>query len=174
MGKLFIKPLKLSDVKYIMTWVNDPEVVKNLQHFNKKFTRKDERKYVQKILKSKNDFAFSIFKKSDGEYVGQGGIHQISWENKLGRLSIIIKRKHWGRNYAKIAISLILSFAFHKLKLHKVWLMRWSTNKKAEHLYKKLGFKEEGILKDEYFWKGKYHDMVRMGKIARRHGPAQH
>lgn len=165
--KLLIKPLRLSDVKHIMTWVNDPEVVKNLQHFNKKFTRKDEEKYVKKILKSKNDFAFSIFRKSDGEYIGQGGIHQISWENKLGRLSIIIKREYWGKNYAKVAIRLILSFAFKKLKLHKVWLMRWSTNKKAEHLYKKLGFKEEGVLKDEYFWKGKYHDIVRMGILSK-------
>lgn len=159
---LFIKPLKLSDVDCIMTWVNDPDVVKNLQNFNKKFTKKDEAIYVKKTLKSKNDFVFSIFQKNNGEYVGQIGIHQISWENKLGRLSIIIKREHWGKNYAQEVIPLVLSSAFHKLKLHKVWLMRWSTNKKAKHLYKKLGFKEEGILKDEYFWKGKYHDMIRM------------
>ena len=162
MKNLYIRPIKLSDVDNIMTWVNDPEVVKNLQHFNKQFTKKDEEIYVKKLIKSKNDFVFSIFLKNGGGYVGHCGIHQISWENKLGRLSIIIKREHWGKNYAKEAIPLILRFAFNRLKLHKVWLMRWRTNKKARHLYKKLGFKEECVLRDEYFWKGKYHDMIRM------------
>jgi hypothetical protein len=49
-----LKPLESKDVDHIMTWVNDLEVVKNLQHFNKKFTRKDEEAYVDKLLNSKN------------------------------------------------------------------------------------------------------------------------
>lgn len=167
-NQLKMRPLELSDVKHIMTWVNDPEVVKNLQHFNKKFTRKDEAIYVKKMLKSKNDFVFSFFKKGSGEYVGQGGIHQISWENKLGRLSVVIKREYWNRGYAKEAISSLVKLAFKKLKLHKIWLIHWRENKKAEHLYKKLGFIKEGILKDEYFWRGKYHDMVRMAVLNSR------
>jgi len=83
---IILKPLELNDVDHIMTWANDPEVVKNLQHFDKKFTKEDEIAYVNKLLNSKNDFVFSIF---DGDrYIGQCGIHQIAWENKLGRLSL--------------------------------------------------------------------------------------
>ncbi len=163
--KLKMRTLKLSDINNIMTWVNDPDVVKNLQHFNKKFTRKDEEKYVKKILASKNDFVFSFFNRETEEYVGQGGIHQISWENKLGRLSIIVKREYWNRGYAQEILPALINYAFEKLGLHKVWLMHWKENKKAGHLYKKLGFKREGVLKDEYFWKGKYHDMVRMAIV---------
>lgn len=162
---LKLKPLKLKDVEHIMTWVNDPEVVKNLQHFNKKFTKKDELAYVKKILASKNDFSFSIF---DGNvYVGQCGIHQIIWENKLGRLSLIIKREYWNKGYAKKVLKLMVKLAFPKLKLHKIWLMHWKENQKADHLYKKVGFKKEGVLKDEYYWRGKYHDMIRMAIVNR-------
>ena len=164
-NELILRPLKLSDVDYIMTWVNDPEVIKNLQHFNKKFTKKDENEYVKKILKSKNDFVFSFFHHKTGEYIGQGGIHQISWDNKLGRLSIIIKREYWNKGHAQEILPSLVNCAFKKLKLHKVWLMHWKENKKAGHLYKKLGFKNEGILKDEYYWHGKYHDIVRMAVI---------
>lgn len=160
-NKLIMRPLKLSDVNHIMTWVNDPEVVKNLQHFNKKFTIKDEEKYVKKMLASKNDFILSFFNQS-GEYIGQGGIHQISWENKLGRLSIIVKREYWNKGYAQEMLPVLINYGFKKLDLHKIWLMHWKENKKAGHLYQKLGFVKEGILKDEYFWKGRYHDMVRM------------
>lgn len=165
--KLTMRPLKLNDVNYIMTWVNDPEVVKNLQHFNKKFTIKDEEEYVKRILVSKNDYVFSFFNQLE-EYVGQGGIHQISWENKLGRLSIIVKREHWNKGYAQEILSALISQAFRKLGLHKIWLMHWKENKKAGHLYNKLGFLKEGTLKDEYFWKGKYHDMVRMAILNKK------
>jgi len=58
-----MKPLKLSDIKNIMSWVNDPNVVKNLQHFNKRFARKDEFQYLKRMLKSKNDFVFPFFDK---------------------------------------------------------------------------------------------------------------
>lgn len=167
MKKLKMNPLKISDVENIMTWVNDPEVIKNLQHFNKKFTKKDETEYVGRILKSKNDFVFSFFNER-GEYVGQGGIHQISWENKLGRLSVIIKREFWNKGYAQEILPALVVHAFKKLRLHKIWLMHWKENKKVGHLYKKSGFVKEGILKDEYFWCGKYHDMVRMAIVNRK------
>jgi len=158
--KIKLKPLELKDIENIMTWVNDLEVTKNLQHFDKKFTRKDEVVYVKKILASKNDFVFSIFNGSN--YVGQCGIHQVSWENKLGRLSMLIKQEFWNKGYAQKVLPIIVDYSFKKLKLHKVWLMHWKENKKADHLYKKIGFKKEGLLKDEYFWQGRYHDMVRM------------
>ena len=158
-----LKPLQLTDVEYIMTWVNDPEVVKNLQHFDKKFTREDEEVYVKKILASKNDFVFSIF---DGDrYIGQCGIHQVAWENKLGRFSMIIKPEFWNHGYAQEILPRLTDYAFKELGLHKVWLMHWKENEKAGHLYKKLGFQEEGILVDEYYWQGRFHDMVRMAII---------
>ena len=65
-----MKSLEIADVDHIMTWVNDPEVVKNLQHFDKTLTREDELSYINKILSSKNDFVFSFFDGS--EYVCQG------------------------------------------------------------------------------------------------------
>ena len=158
-----LKPLELNDVDRIMTWVNDPEVVKNLQHFDKKFTKEDEEGYIRKLLASKNDAVFSIF---DGStYIGQCGIHQIAWENKLGRLSLVIKQEFWNKGYAQEVLRLLIKHAFAKLGLHKVWLMHWKENEKAEHLYNKLGFQKEGLLKEEYYWQGQYHDMVRMAII---------
>ena len=38
-----MRPLKLEDARHIMGWVNDPVVTKNLQHFSKRFTLKDEK-----------------------------------------------------------------------------------------------------------------------------------
>ena len=108
---LVIRPLTIKDVDHIMTWVNDPEVVKNLQHFNKRFTRADEVAWAERSIKSTHDAVFSFFTPA-GEYVGQAGIHQIAWENKLGRLSLIIKREQWGKGYAQQIVPMLLRHAF--------------------------------------------------------------
>ena len=154
--------LQESDVDSIMSWVNSPECVKNLQHFDKTFTREDELNYVRKMITSKNDSVFSIF--LNGNYIGQCGIHNISWENRLGRISIVIKPEHWNHGHAHEVLKALVQIGF-KMGLHKIWLMHWKENEKASHLYVSLGFIPEGILKDEYFWQGKYHDMVRMAII---------
>ncbi|KKT81907.1 MAG: hypothetical protein A2925_00810 [Candidatus Yanofskybacteria bacterium RIFCSPLOWO2_01_FULL_44_22] len=166
-NKLIMRPLKLEDARHIMGWVNDPVVTKNLQHFSKRFTLKDEKAYVKRMIASRSDFVFSFFDKKTGEYVGQGGIHQIIRENKLGRLAVVVKKDFWGKGYAQYIIPSLVRFAFDKLKLHKVWIMVYSDNKKSLHINSKLGFKKERLLREEYFWRGKYHDMVRMAIIKK-------
>lgn len=162
--RITIRPLQKKDIVHIMKWVNDPDVVKNFQNF-KGFTKKEEIKFIKKIITSKNDFAFSIFRKTGGKYIGQCAINQINWQNKLGRFGIFVTKENWGNGYAEEAIKLLIACAFKTLKLHKVWGVCWATNKKSWHIYQKVGFKKEGLLKDEYFWRGKYHDLIRMSIV---------
>jgi len=50
--------------------------------------------------------------------------------------------------------------------MHKIELYVVADNKAAIHLYKKFGFKIEGVGKDSFFGSnGKYHDMVKMGLL---------
>ncbi len=162
---LTLKPITLKDIDSVMTWVNDPEVVRNFQHFGKKFSRADELKFMGQLIKSKINIAFSIFRKSDGAYIGQCAVNQIAWENKIGRLALVIVRNEWNKGYAQQILPLLVKHAFAKLKLHKVWLMCYASNAKALHIYKKLGFKQEGVLRKEYLWRGQYHNMVRMAML---------
>lgn len=161
-----LRPLKLRNIDNIMTWVNDPDIVKNFQNF-KGFTRSEELKFLKKIIKSKNDYVFSIFRTTDGKYLGQCAINQISRQNKLGRFSIFVTKENWGKGYAEEAIRLLIEFAFRKLGLHKIWGVAWATNKKAWHIYRKVGFKKEGLLKDEYYWHGRFHDLLRIAIVKK-------
>ena len=165
MSKIFLRELLLSDIENVMTWVNDERLVKNFQNFDKVLTREEELVILEKLIASQNDKCFSIFRRNDGKYLGQGSINQISRKNKLGRLSLFLKPEFWGQKYAQEAVGLLVQHAFECLGLHKVWLMVWATNEKALHVYRGCGFEAEGTLREEYFWRGKHHDMVRMGKI---------
>lgn len=170
MRNLFLMPLSHSDLNDIMKWVNDPEVVKNFQNFDRIITPEEEIEVITSLIESPYDKCFSIFRASDDAYIGQGSINQISWKNKLGRLSLFLKPEFWGQGYAQEVIELLIKRAFDEFELHKLWLMVWATNEKALHLYQKCGFEIEGILKDEYFWQDQFHDIIRMGKIRKKEG----
>jgi RimJ/RimL family protein N-acetyltransferase len=168
MAEIRLRPLTLDDVDHVMTWVNEPDIVGNFAAFSgEPFTREQELAYLTKLIASPNDRVFSI-ERDDGAYVGQVGVHQIHWPSRVGRLSCIIgARAHMGRGHGTAAIGALLDRAFGELELHKIWLMIFATNARSYGIYRRIGFVEEGLLREEYFHRGAWHDMKRMGLLAR-------
>ena len=160
---LRLEPLSLDHLDGIMTWVNDPEVTFYFATLHRIITRQDEARIVSKIIASDTDRVFSIF---EGDtYLGQIGISQIYWPARNGRLGIMLARNAWGRGVAQAAGRLIIDRAFQELSLHKLWLILRSDNAKGLHIWSKLGFQREGLLRDEYFSADSFHTMVRMGML---------
>lgn len=173
-----LTPLQPSDVDDILTWVNDHSVVGNLATFSgAPLTRAQELTYVHRMMSSVSDFVWSVRAADDGRYLGQVGLHAIHHRSKVGRLACVIARKDdMGKGFGSAAIAAALDLAFADLDaadatadalgLHKVWLMVFATNDRARRTYARLGFVEEGLLRDEYFHQGTWRDMVRMSLLA--------
>jgi len=165
MAQAILNPLRMEDLDDIMMWINDPEVTKNFNIIDREISREEEHSYLENIIKSENDFGYSI-RTEEGEYLGNVSIYNIHWPSNHGQLGIIIgNTDHWGEGYAQSAVKEVLQKAFIDLKLHKVWLVAWEENEKNIHMYKKLGFQEEGLLKDQYLLNGVYHNMVSMAML---------
>lgn len=60
------------------------------------------------------------------------------------------------KGYGKEALMLLKKYAFEEIDCHRFWLDVRMHNKIAINLYKKLGFVEEGILRDAVKHKGTY------------------
>jgi [ribosomal protein S5]-alanine N-acetyltransferase len=170
MSLVKLRPLAESDVDSIMTWVNDPEIVGNLAAFSgAPMTRDDELAWIRRTLAG-TDHVFSIVAADDERYLGQIGIHQIHARSRVGRLGCVIaSRTEMGKGHGSAAIRAVMKVAFSELLLHKLWLMVFSHNARGRRLYGKLGFVEEGVLREEYFHEDAWHDMVRMSMLAHEH-----
>ncbi len=169
-----LTPLHPGDVDDILTWVNDQSVVGNLATFSgAPLTRAQELTYVHRMMSSVTDFVWSVRASDDNRYLGQVGLHAIHHRSKVGRLACVIARQdEMGRGFGSAAIASALDLAFAQqdddtaLGLHKVWLMVFATNERARRTYARLGFQEEGVLRDEYFHQDQWRDMVRMSLLA--------
>jgi diamine N-acetyltransferase len=148
-----------------MSWVNDRDVMLYFASRQTTITEGEERAYIEALVDSKTDRAFSIF---DGDtYVGQCSINQIYWPARSGRLFVVVKRAFQGKGYGPAALRLLFDVAWTELELHKLWLIVRRDNRDAQAMYLKLGFDFEGVLVDEYFVGGTYFDMVRMALVRR-------
>lgn len=170
--RLTLEPLREEDVDDIMTWVNDPDIIGNIATFSLNyFTREEELAYIKRMQESKDDHVFSIRDKNINtyHYIGQAGIHQIYRRSRTGRLAIVIASKEdMGKGYGTEAIRTLLDYAFAKdgLNLHKIWLLVFESNERSLRTYERVGFIKEGVLREEYYHKKCYHNMVRMSILA--------
>lgn len=161
---LRLEPLSVVHVPHVMTWVNDREVMHYFANRQVDIDEAEERVYVEKLARSPNDRAFSLF---DGDtYVGQVSLNQIYWPARNARLFVVIRRDMQGRGYGTKAVRALLAEAFGALALRKVWLIVRKDNRHAQAMYLRLGFDFEGVLRDEYAVNGTYYDMVRMAVLA--------
>lgn len=161
---LHIRPTKFEDIYEIMQWVNEAEVLATFANF-KKVTLEQEAEFLLQLLKSKNDFTYTL--EYEGQYAGQVSINKIYWPSLNGRLALFIKKEFRNKGLGKEALQLIIEKGFQELKLHKLWLLVREDNLKAQKLYKESGFEQEAILIDEYIdpKSKKFIHMIRMYRL---------
>ncbi|MGI5273968.1 GNAT family N-acetyltransferase [Nonomuraea sp. CA-218870] len=101
-----------------------------------------------------------------GEYVGEVVLNEVDPANLSCNLRIaLIGARAFGKGYGTEAIALTLGHAFGTTPLHRISLEVFAFNDRARHVYKKLGFVEEGRLRDALRWEGAWHDAVVMSVL---------
>ena len=158
-----LRPLMREDATVLARMVNNPEAREFLQQvfpigdvFEEKWIESLYRRYPQ------NDVVFGI--EVDGSLIGTVGLHDINWTSRHGTFGIAIwKEEYFGRGIGTEATALMLEYAFDWLNLHRVKLEVYEYNERAIHVYKKLGFVEEGRWRKQRYLRGKYYDVILMG-----------
>lgn len=162
--KTGLRPIAATDAtEEYLSWLNDPETTNGLETGIFPSTAESLKQFVEQVTRSKSDVMFAIIDKSNGRHIGNIKLGNINWVHRNGELGILIGDKaSWGKGFGKDACALLVQYAFGKLNLHKVWLAVFSSNTAAYHLYKKLGFEEEGRLKEHVFSNGHFVDKILM------------
>lgn len=157
----------MDDAPRFVKWFNDQAVNKFLML--REMNLKGERKWIQARMKNKaKDTLHFCVDTVEGLHIGVTGLDKIHPRNKNAEFGIAIgDKRYWSRGYGKEASQLIIGYGFKKLKLHRIYLGVYDYNPRAIKLYKKLGFKKEGILREHNFWNGKFSDAYHMAILDR-------
>jgi RimJ/RimL family protein N-acetyltransferase len=170
-----LRPIESEDLPLLAGWLNDPDVRRYLNIYLP-ISMADEEKWL-KVQQEKEPAAqpFLLEKIDCDPYlpIGVIGFDLINWRDRWAEISIFIGEKAcWDHGYGSEAIQLMLSNGFNNLNLYAIRLKVFDENVRALHCYQRLGFIEEGRMREARFQDGKYLDEILMS-ILRSEWKAQ-
>lgn len=161
--KCYLSPVNPEDYKQYTEWLNDYEICVNLTIYQMNISIEKEKQFLDMISKSDDQHVYAIVDLEKDVLIGNCGLHDIDYENGTALFGIFIGDKsYWGKGYGKEATRLIIDYAFNILNLDNVMLKVYSFNRRAFELYKKIGFKEFGRLRECRFFAGEKYDEILM------------
>ncbi len=166
--KIYLRPMKNSDKDKTLKWKNNLNIRKMALYHPFPITDELESEQFDNILTDKNnkDIYLAICLNGEKKLVGFTTLRDINWVKRNCEAGCIIgERKYRGQGIGKETTLLLIKYAFDYLNLHKIYLKILAENKVSIHLAKKLNFKQEGLLKEEFFWDGKYWDVLVLGMV---------
>jgi len=167
--RIKLTPIKREYIESFLRWFNDPEITQYLVMY-RPLTQMEEEDWFENLKNWQDTIFFSIVvseEDSSEKLIGNCGIHNINWKNRVGEVGIAIGEKQYhNKGFGTEAMELLLEYGFNTVNLNRIELFVYDYNTRAINMYKKLGYTEEGR-KRQFIWnKGKYHDAIMMGMLA--------
>ncbi|NGP78145.1 GNAT family N-acetyltransferase [Balneolaceae bacterium YR4-1] len=142
-------------------WMNDPDMICYMESGGD-YTGEKLRKFLKEV-EEKEILFLAIHLKENGMHLGKIKMDPINEKDGRVEYGIMMGRKsEWGKGYAREASNTIIDYCFEELGIRKITLGVVAVNEAALHLYRSMGFSEEGVYKKHSLYEGKYSNIVRM------------
>lgn len=156
-----MRPMLPEDTDYIVRWRSDPEIIANL--FSREpLTRADHLKWFNQPHNDRLDYIICL--KDNLQPIGTVNFTNIELDNLKTEAGIMLGEKSMqGKGLAKEAFAVWFTYGFKQLGFNCIYVRIMSDNLNTLEFMKKLGFKQEGILRQDYMSNTGFKDIVVMG-----------
>lgn len=157
-----LRALEREDLSKMCKWRNDPEAIRFIFSYLP-ISMAEEEEWFSRYLKEEKSRVFVIQTKEAREAIGYLLVSNIDHKNQNAEVGIHIDEKEYqGKGLGTDAMRRLLQFLFEEMNLHRIYLYVHDYNERALDFYKKMGFVQEGILRDAIFTDGRFHDIILM------------
>jgi RimJ/RimL family protein N-acetyltransferase len=162
-----LRPIRRADLPRLRSWHDAPGVARYWgqatplvredqfeEDLSGRFARFDECGYL----------AIVPLEPEDAPLIGRVEWEALDRHNRSAEVMILIgDPAYWGHGFGTDTLVALLRYLFHAQGLHRVSLSVLSWNERAIRSYEKVGFVAEGVLRDDVYDDGRYHDQTVMG-----------
>ena len=132
-----------------LPWVDKMQCVENFEEYLE---------YCTMLYQQKKEVSFVIMWKE--EAVGRIGLHHIDQQNRTASIGYWLTKKAQGHGIMSQSCTALIDYGFNELHLHRIEIKAAVSNTRSRHIPEKLGFTEEGILREAELVNGRYLDLV--------------
>lgn len=158
-----LRPVEETDLSILVEWRNRAEIWECF--FNKfPLSLGGQMKWYRTLLEDRQRLLLIIEAADSSRPVGSIGFDRIDPINQVAEYGnlLIGNTESKGLGLAKEATSLLLGYGFNRLNLNRIFLHVLADNVRALEFYGHCGFREEGQLREAFFDRGAFRDVLIM------------
>ncbi|WP_240339673.1 GNAT family N-acetyltransferase [Halobacillus ihumii] len=164
--RLYLRPIEQEDLDLFYKKALWDKEGRRLTGTQAVFSRAGVQNWFDRNSTDSSRIDLVICLQTNHQMIGDLAMLEIDHQNRKAVVRIsIFDKNYWGQGYGTESMSLLLEFGFNHLNLHRVGLDVFSYNERAMKSYQKLGFKREGVIRDDLYYDGEYHDSILMGVL---------
>lgn len=159
--RLNLRQIKQEDRESIYEILSNFEVIKydTFELFTNMKQAEDMINWFDEAFKQKQAIFWGISFKSSSEIIGFCKC-EIEIPKVRADFGYDLNPKHWNKGIITEALSAIMNFTFNALDVNRIEATVSTENIASIKVLKKLGFTQEGILRERSYLRGSYHDMI--------------
>lgn len=161
--EITIRKFKEEDIRFKVQCINNSENNQYL-HYDLPLDEDKTLNWFNSIKNNSNREDYTII--YDEEPAGFIGLLNIDYNNRKAEFYIVLSgEKFKGKGIATSASKLLIQEGYYVYNLNKMYLFTETSNKSAQTLFERVGFKKEGILKEDLIYRGKKIDRIAYGLL---------
>ena len=130
---------------------------------------KEEINYNIDLFRYKRSIYWTIARKDNNKLVGSCGFNYWNRDHARAEISYDLNKKYWGKGIMTKTVKSVMGFGFSRMQLHRIEATVTPTNQGSLKVLRKLGFKKEGILREQKLLHGKFHDAVMLSLLQKEY-----
>jgi ribosomal-protein-alanine N-acetyltransferase len=161
--RLILREFSASDWPAVLAYQSNPLYLRYYEWTSR--TPGEVREFVQMFLAQQQEdprrkFQLAIVLKATGQLIGNCGIRMRSADAHQADIGFELDPRHWGQGYATEAARAVVQFGFTRLRLHRISSWCIADNVGSARVLEKLGMRQEGRLRENEYFKGRWRDTL--------------
>jgi [ribosomal protein S5]-alanine N-acetyltransferase len=170
--RLILRPLAMEDVDFVFQHFHDPQVVQYLMDEPPVADYAQAQAIIDFYLEpeGKTHNRWGIVRRADNRLIGTCGYHK--WEKAYFRAEIgyDLSPDCWGQGYMTEALRSVIRHGFERMGLNRIDALVYIHNDRSIQLLQRLGFRQEGLLRDYFCLDGIFFDHFLFALLRREWG----
>ena len=115
-------------------------------------------KFIIDLFERGFGYRWGIELRGEGQLIGTCGFYLWDKEVRKAEIGYDLEPRCWGQGIMTEALGEMLRFGFEEMNLNRIQVKAVPWNKRSIGLVRRLGFRKEGVLRDNFVFKGVVQD----------------
>ena len=167
--RLRLRPFVADDAEELAALAGSPEIADTMLEWPQPFSVANARSTIAAqaaLYQAGRAIHLAIERRDRAGLIGGIDLSALDNPHRCAELRFWISESEWGQGFASEAARAVLRFGFKELGLHRIDAMHLVRSDAASSVLRKVGMRQEGILRERVRKAGRFEDVALCAMLA--------